>query len=209
MSENDLDFNPFAPPKSEVSGKIPEGVNPTSSLYFWREKNQLVVRKGAIPPRRCIKCNEEPAEPPYHKKVSWHRPFWFILVVLSLWLYILVYFFVRYKGEIEVSLCEKHKSKRRFWMAFSWILGIASLVSVIGGFSQNLPVLGLVGLVGILVAIVTAIVQTRLLIPTKMDESTMWFKGACPEYLDSLSIPDNSGAKPHGENSLLGSDIIG
>ena len=92
MPSSELDFNPYAAPKTEVSRIGPLGVGKD---FVWREGNLLVVRHMANPPRLCIKCNGEAEGPPYVKKLTWHPPGWYILVVLSLWLYLIVYFFIR------------------------------------------------------------------------------------------------------------------
>ena len=100
MPSSELDFNPYAAPKTEVSriGPLGEGKD-----FVWREGNLLVLRHKVTPPRRCIKCNGAAEGPPYVKKFSWHPPGWYVLLVIIWPIYVVVYFFVRYKVRLMLD----------------------------------------------------------------------------------------------------------
>ncbi len=104
--------NPYAPPKStvltdELGVGVPIRVEPRI------DGKLLVVRNGAELPDRCLKCNEPADGYRFSRSLSWHRPAWFILVLVSLWLYFLVYFFVRWKAKVTVGLCPRHRAGGR------------------------------------------------------------------------------------------------
>ena len=127
------DDNPYAVPKAEILGK---GNHLESSIDAWRDRQLLVVRKGAELTDRCLKC----AAPTkgyrerFSRMLSWHRPVWVALIFVYWLLYLLVYFFVRWQGRVTVALCPLHWRKRRRAIALGWVaafLGIGTIILVV------------------------------------------------------------------------------
>ena len=188
MASSHSEFNPYAPPKTDPMSKLAIESELGGDGFYWREGAVLVVRHMVTLPRRCIKCNDEADGPPYVKKLSWHPPGWYILVVLSLWLYVLIYFFVRHKGVVEVSLCSEHRQRRRTMITVAWGLALLGFVTI--GFAVNLEsaALGFTAFGLIVTGLIVGAFGSRLLWPQRIDSSMMWLKGAGEPYLASLEL---------------------
>ena len=57
----------------------------------WRDGDILVMHKEAVLPDRCIKCNAPCNGYRLKRNLSWHRPAWFLLIFISLWIYLIVF----------------------------------------------------------------------------------------------------------------------
>ena len=98
--ENMAGHNPYAPTQASLkSADTPAG---TGGL--WREGNCLVVARGAAFPRRCVKCNEPSEEPHKLRKVYWHHPAVYLLLLGYAILYIIVALIVRRTMEVNPGL---------------------------------------------------------------------------------------------------------
>lgn len=79
---------------------------------MWRDGKRLVARRGAMLPRRCVRCNVPTNEAPFQRKLSYIHPAIFLL--LPLWvLFIIVAFALQKKAELTISLCNRHLVRRR------------------------------------------------------------------------------------------------
>ncbi len=197
MPSGDLDFNPYAAPKTAVTQK--GGIGETAgSDYVWREGKLLALRHSAIPPRRCIKCNGDADGAPYVKKLSWHHPGWYFLLLLRLLSYIIAYFFVRHRGVVEISLCGRHRKRRGTMIAIAWGLGLLGLGVIIFALAyfpdqeQLDPMEDSFMTGGVVLAFIGLILGhlgSRLVWPKRIDPSMLWLKGAGASYLAALNPP--------------------
>src|SRR5947209_12297282 len=64
---------------------------------LWRDGKTLVVHKGASLPDRCIKCNEPAEGLSLNRKLVWHQPWLYLLIIPSIWIYAVVALIVRQK----------------------------------------------------------------------------------------------------------------
>ena len=128
--------NPYAPPKTE---RLEAERRLDSPDQAWRDRKLLVVRKkGAVLPDRCLKCNAPAEGYLFTRDISWIKPIWVILVLLSPLLFILAYFFVRWTGKVSVGLCPRHRQAQaddRAGMAHS-ALGVGHIRPCDGAFRQ-------------------------------------------------------------------------
>ena len=101
------DVNPYAAPRHDLAlGAAPN--EPGDSV--WRDGNLLVMRKGAVLPDCCVKCNA-PAEGRRLKVgVVWHGPIDFLGMRLP--------YLESHRAKIEVGLCKVHR--RRIRVAAAW-----------------------------------------------------------------------------------------
>lgn len=155
----------------------------------WRDGSQLVMCKDAELPARCVKTNE-PADRTLRRRLSWHNPLIYILVLSPL-IYIIVALIVQKKADIKVGLSPTGFRSRRWGIAIAWLsffLGV--VVTIVGvansGQGNGWGIAIIVGLVGGLIGIVVGIIKSRVVTPTRITDSHVWLKGIHADYLASL-----------------------
>lgn len=99
------ELNRFAPPKAAVAE-----VKPT---HCTRDGNTVIVPVGSDLPARCIVCNAPVVGPIKKKKVYWHTPWLYLLILVNVILYAVVGLFARKTFEVSAGLCEQHAGIRK------------------------------------------------------------------------------------------------
>ena len=198
------DFNPYAPPAdisdSGGSGRRWGGADDGGGL--WRERSLLVMDKTAtLPVDRCIVCNAPATGKPLRRKLFWHSPWWYLLVLFNLVVYAIAAMIVRRKVDLRVGLCDTHRSRRRWWIALAWslVLGAIGLLAI--GLTTRLTdgtAASLIGLavLGFLAGGIIGIYGPRIVTAKQIDDRYAWIGGVSSKLLDTL--PDWSGPKYHG-----------
>jgi hypothetical protein len=176
------DFNPYAAPRSEIA---PDDSHLTGEGGLWRDGPLLMIRKGTELPDRCVKCNGTAGGYRLKRTLSWHPSYWFLLVLVSPLIYIIVALCVRKTAKVAVGLCERHRSARRRAIAVGWLLSLAGIgLIVLSGY--DIPFLNLAG-IGVLVGgILFGIIRSQVLVPKRIDQNFVWLKKVSPEYLAAL-----------------------
>jgi hypothetical protein len=152
----------------------------------WRDKSKMVVSKGAQLPDRCVKCNAPAQEPKLKKKLSWHHPAIYLLILVALLIYFVVAMILRKTATVELGLCEEHKAKHRRNIIATWLLvglGVLGFVTALVVEDSNFILLGILL---ILAGIIYGSVTLRILTPAKIDDRFAWLKGVNKDYLDEL-----------------------
>jgi hypothetical protein len=173
-----------------------EGVAATLSgtTNAWCDGKNVVTRDNAELPARCYKCNETAPNRPLKRKLYWHPPAYYWLIVLGvvirigILLYIIVAIIVRKRATVEVHICPRHRTQRRliliggwggFILGFFMILGTASIVH--GGWIVVLSVLLCLG------SLITLMIGLRLARASRINkDGVVWMRGAGKEFLASL-----------------------
>ena len=181
--------NPYAPPKSKVlADELDAGIPDRVVPYI--DGKLLVVQNGAELPDRCLKCNSPADGYRFSRSVSWHRPAWFVLVFVSLWLYILVYFFVRWKAKITVGLCPRHRRKRTRAIALGWLIALTGIGLTTAGawaWNQENPAMIIAGVIAIPMGLTIGILGSRVLVVKRIDNQHIWLSHVSPDYLATFS----------------------
>jgi hypothetical protein len=186
------DDNPYAAPKAEVLVKD-RHLDSTSDV--WRHGKMLVVRKGAELPDRCLKCAAPARGYRFSRSLSWHRPIWFVLFFFNWLLYLIVYFFVRWRARVTVGLCPRHRRNRARAIALGWLAALAGVGSIIavGMFSDTgqvsrsfQPIALIAGVVLFFGGIIGGAVGSQVLVPKRIDKHFVWLSKVSPEYLATL-----------------------
>lgn len=155
----------------------------------WRNGNVLIMKKDAELPDRCIKCNL-PAETHIRRDLFWHANWVYFLVFLSPLIYIVVALLVRKTAKIEIGLTHACAKKRRTAILIAWLLALAGLGVIIGGFSTlkgDAPLYTMfTGIVVMIAGAVWGVVGARLISVSEISHDYIWIKGVCPDYLDEL-----------------------
>jgi len=174
---------------------------PTYAPTPYAKGNSFVFPRGSVLPSRCVKCAASATEPPLKKSFSWHHPALYFLALFGLFPYAIVAAIVQKRIELNIPLCEAHKSIRtkRLWIGAVLLLTCIPVPWVIA--SHTIKDDGTAFCVGFLLGIgmfVTGIMFTVCESPlraTCIGLDSAEFTGACPEFLASLGDTPNVQAK--------------
>ena len=170
-------LNPYAPPTASLE-PVREGV--------WRDGKSVVLRPGSPLPPRCFKCNAPVETPAKKRKVYWHHPALYLLVLVNILIYAIVALIVRKKAEVDPALCPAHAKRRWMANAGGWIgVAVGIALAILGGSQENCGVMGL-GAVVFLAAIVAAIILARVVYPERITTDFVRLRGGGRDFLDSL-----------------------
>jgi hypothetical protein len=152
----------------------------------WREGNKLVMHRKAYLPDRCVKCNAPTNNEYLHRKLTWLHPAWLLLILASWLIYLIVYLAIRKKAEVDLGLCEQHRTNRRTGITVGWItafLGIGCFVLAIASEAFGLIFLGiLLFFFGVIFGSYAANVVSV----TKMDDNYIWIRRVHQDYLSNF-----------------------
>jgi hypothetical protein len=151
----------------------------------WRDKATLVMSKEARLPDRCIKCNE-PTHGRLRRKLSWHHPAIYILLLAAWLIYLIVAMVVRKRATVELGLCEEHQQKRRRNILIACALLLLGVVCFFVAIAANDGSPALLGVLMLLGGLVFGVVAARVTVPAKIDDRFVWLRGVNKNYLDLL-----------------------
>jgi hypothetical protein len=180
--------NPYAPtPASLTAGSCSQHAR---SSGVWRDGSVLVMLPNTSLPHRCVKCNAVADQPTRERKVYWHHPGIYVLVLINLIIYAIVAAIVRKTAIVSPGLCSEHKEKHRNAMIIGWglaLLGIGLFIAAgMGAAPDHTGEVVLAGLLAIFTGIVWGIVVGRIVYAKRIDEQFVRLRGCGPEFLDSL-----------------------
>lgn len=174
--------NPYAPP--QVEG--PMSVMPVATGGVWRDGNILVMHKQAVLPDRCVKCNAPADGYRLKRSLSWHQPAWFLLILVSLLIYVIVALCIRKTAKIHIGLCDEHRARRRWMIVGAWLMFFASIAAIVVAVANDLPMLALASLVLFLGSLIWAVIISNIVGTKKIDDHYVWLKRVHAEYLSQL-----------------------
>jgi hypothetical protein len=181
------DDNPYAAPKAEVFDRDQRS---ESSSDAWRDGKLLVVRKGAELTDRCLKCAAPTNSPRdrFSQTLSWHNPIWAITFLISPVIYALVFFLVRWRGKVTVSLCPRHRRKRMQFIGLALLIGLTGIGAISLGMVSNphLPVAIAAGTALLFVGILVTALGSQVLITKRIDKHFIWLGRVPADYLAKL-----------------------
>lgn len=167
--------------------RLAEGApRPSTAHSVWRSPKLLVLRRDAELPDRCVRCNGPAHGYRLKRKLYWHPPAYYLLILLSILIYAVVAIIVRKKATVHIGLCEEHRKGRKLAILTSCGLGAGAVLScVIAGVSGNafwvIP-----GILLLLSALILAAVKTSVISAARIDAEYVRLKGAQPAFLNSL-----------------------
>jgi hypothetical protein len=187
--ENDPYFNPYQAPKV---GSVQRSPFADDFVMVWREGDVLVMERSAMLPDRCVKCNAPANGYKLWRNLSWHSPVYFLLVLLSPLIYIVVALIVRKTATIAIGLCETHRKKRRTMIAVAWLLFLASIASFFVAVQFDPPIgpsIVIAGIVVMLTSLVMAAMISQIVKPVNIDYRFVRLRGVGADFLDTLPTP--------------------
>jgi hypothetical protein len=169
----------------------PAGIAPTGGAY--RQGKILVAYKGATLPTNCVKCNAPADKPPIERKFAWHPPGYYFFLLLSIWPYILAALITQKRGEVYITVCKKHRTKRAKTLLIAWVgaaIGAAVLIAGFASVATNShdPLIWTIpaGFLLLIASAVYGILAGRYLTAKRIDAHYLYLKGACDEFLNGL-----------------------
>jgi len=168
--------------------RMMEGVAPVGGRgNLWREGRRLVARSDTPLPDRCVCCNAPANGYRLKRQLYWHPPAYFLLIVISILIYVIVALIIRKRAVLHVGLCEQHRAKRKRVILFSWLSVFLGLIMIFVGFGTHGGI-SLLGLLVLLGAAIYGVIAARIVAPTKIEKELVWLKGPGTEFLDTLPL---------------------
>jgi hypothetical protein len=159
---------------------------PTHNIpTIWRSKSVLVMSKHAPLPDRCIKCNA-PTRHTLKRNLRWHHPALYILIAGGFLFYVILALALSKTATIQVGLCETHAATRKRDILITCLLVLLSFGSFYFAIVSEEMTLMLIGLIGLLGAVIYGIVKTRVVAPRKIDDHYVWLTGINADYLQQF-----------------------
>lgn len=188
-------LNPYAPPAAELRTATDE--------HCWRDGKLVVLRAGHDLPPRCVCCNAAATPVSRPRRLSWHTPWLYLLILLNILIYIVVALLARRTVKLHPALCPRHARERRRGHWTGLALLVLGLLILFAGVASDDPaysflrqaqfVLGALTLLGMLW------VFSRLpanLGAARIDRGEVRVRGAGELFLASL--PPYVGLPPSG-----------
>ena len=188
-------LNPYAPPQSNLQSAVetPQGMfGMVNGTGVWRTGDLLVMQKGANLPNRCLVCNQ-PASVQFPKKMYWHSPWIYLLLIPSILIYAIVAMIARKKADVVLPLCTEHSDKRKRATTIGSLLIVFGLVAMFGSCTQAgegsgdtfAMILG-IGTLVLFVGLIVLAVGSNLIVPKKIDDYYVWLRKVSASYLATL-----------------------
>lgn len=180
---------PTAPPTTAAEAVALAHSNRQSVGPRVEDRKIILPRHAVLPTIRCIKCNEPSDGQPLKRKLAWHSPFVYLLLLLNALIYLIVALIVRKKAVVHVGLCDKHRSQRTLCLVLSTVLIVLPIVATMLALALDIrPQFYLITcLVGLIVGLIVIAIGTKVITPCFIDDQFVHIKGAGRPYLDSLT----------------------
>ncbi|HEX4870110.1 MAG TPA: hypothetical protein VFV15_05230 [Moraxellaceae bacterium] len=177
-------LNPYAPPTARLVLE--------TDADCWRDGKQVVLRRGADFPHRCVRCNAPGTPRARAQRFYWHSPWLYLLVIINILVYAVVALLARRSVKLHPALCDAHRRERRN----ATLLVIALVIGGVGLLGAALDLdasgsplqpyaLGAVPAV-MLLAIAVAAWKLRTLTAARIDADEVRVRGVGRPFLDSL-----------------------
>jgi hypothetical protein len=182
------DRNPYAPSRASLNVTEPVSTaDGNTGIAVWRDGNVLITLIGAEMPHRCVKCNGPADQPTKARKVYWHHPGLYLLVVFNIIIYAIVATLARKTTFVRAGLCIEHKKRRRIALIFAWTGSLSGIVLMFLGMGSSWGVWGaLLGVLLILGSVIGGLIFARIVYAKKIDKIYVRLKGCGIVFLDSL-----------------------
>jgi hypothetical protein len=152
-----------------------------------RDGKWVVMPRNAALPPRCVKCNADADEPTKSRKLYWHHPGIYLLILASILIYIIVALVVRRSAEVAPGLCAEHKRKRFNGILISWLIVIAAFILPFALQSTDYVGAGVaISVLMFLGAILFGIARGRVVYAKRIDDEEVRLGGCKEDFLDSL-----------------------
>jgi hypothetical protein len=163
--------------------KLKEGLTIGSVAGLWRAGKQLVMRKEAVLPDRCVKCDSAEGVTRLKRKLFWHAPWWYLLIFVSCLIYIIVAIIIQKRARIEIGLCTRHREKRKRDLIIAWAAVALGMVAFLSTAVLDTMAPIVVGILLVAAGLIYGLARTPMVSAKRIDEQFVWLNGVTPEYL--------------------------
>ena len=169
--------NPYAAPSTAADSDPPVPVAPRHTKRGMRRQGQFLVipARGACLPNRCVVCNE-PGAIRSKRKLHRHPQGYYLLILFSPVVYLIVAFIVRKSVSFEMSLCAQHARRRQIGLMIGWLGSLACLAAALVLYASGLqnPLLMLAILLLLLACPIIGIALAQVVTVHKIDQRSAW-----------------------------------
>jgi hypothetical protein len=172
---------------------LAEGVAPVSAVGLWRMDKQLVTTSEAPFPDRCVKCNGPADGFRLKRSLFWAPSIYYLLILLSVPIGLIVVMLVRKKAVLHVGLCENHRAARKRDLLIGWCGALGGILVVVTAgvalSSTNSAVAGVMLLVGILAflfCLFYGLAKAPVVKAAKITKENVFLKGVNRDFLAGL-----------------------
>ncbi|GMV28301.1 MAG: hypothetical protein AMXMBFR59_04260 [Rhodanobacteraceae bacterium] len=178
-----MQHNPYAPPQARITVR---GSTLDEGAQVWREGDLVVLTPSGELPPRCVKCNADAEQPVKERTVYWHTPWLYVLILVSVLIYLIVALIARKSARVSPGLCTEHRKQRNAVIAGSLLASLIGIGLIAAGISQSSSGIGLSGGFLLLAAIIFGMIRGRLVYATRIDANRIALKGCGEAFLASL-----------------------
>ena len=156
---------------------------PPPQAGVWQEGKTLIMDKHAFLPDYCVKCNAPANGLRLRKRLRWHHPLLYLLVIPGVLIYAFVATFLSQQATVEFGICADHKRRRRIIWGIGLALLIIGLIMPFAGLANESGGVAGIGFLILLVAIVWLVMASKFVNVKKMDERFVWMTGVNQGFL--------------------------
>jgi len=175
--------NPYAPPQARITAR-PVVLDDGSQV--WRSGDSVMMTPNGDLPPRCVKCNADAEQPVRARMLYWHTPWMYILVLISILIYIIVALIARKSVSVSPGLCTEHRVLRRNVILGSWLAALAGFGLIGVAISRSSGPPALLGAAVLIGALVFGMIKGRIIYAARIDQNRIELKGFGEAFLASL-----------------------
>lgn len=178
------EFNPYASPSA-----APFAGSAVGTGGPWRSGRLLVMEKTAPLPDACVTCNAPAGGFTLRRRLAWHSPWLYLLLLGNLLIYIIVAMIVQRRADIRIGLCTEHRGRRRTWIVVAWSLAAVAIALpiVLAVLTPDTAIIGIAALpLLLLVAALVGLYGGRVVSAKRIDDHHVWIGGVSPALLATL-----------------------
>lgn len=185
MSDPYGGYNPYQPPTHDEN---PYGAAAGQTGHYQRVGDVLIVSKGAtLPLNICIATGQASDGVPVTKKLQWANPLIALTILINLLVYFIVYLIARKTGELTYAFSPEFRKRRMYGILLAVVGPILSIVLMGVGFGNNMEGLGLLGLLGIVGTLIAGALMSQPFRIKKIDDNFIHLK-LKPEVFAALGL---------------------
>jgi hypothetical protein len=167
--------------------RLQEGAQPSGAAGgIWREDRLLVTRSETPFPDRCVRCNEPADGYRLRRRLYWHPPAFYLLILVSIWIYIIVALCIRKKAALDIGLCPRHRNMRKWSFILGWGGFVGGVGLIIYGATAGYGWVIFGGVLLILAGIICGVILGARVSAAKITPNNVWLRGVNRDFLAGL-----------------------
>ena len=156
---------------------------PFSTGGVWRDDKTLVMTRDAQLPDQCIKCNAPAHGYKLKRKLSWHHPALYVVILVAWIVYLVLAIALRKQATVFFGLCPEHIKRRKTFLLIGWMMFAIGLIVPVLAFSNEAPGIALLGFLLLFTSIFWLVFANRVVTVKKIDDRYVYLTGIDANYL--------------------------